>query len=216
LSSITESENLNLTASQKKALFDAYATNERMILLVNDLLDVARIEEGRYGFSFTENDMVEVFQNIGEEYRNLATEKKVQFDFIMPEVPMKKFTFDKTKISLASHALLDNSFRYTKEGGKITLKLSQDSDYTFVEVSDTGIGIPKTQINRLFTKFFRADNAIALTPNGSGLGLYIVRNIVERHGGKIDVISEENVGTTIKLRFPINKEQIPKMEEGMS
>ena len=106
-------------------------------------------------------------------------------------------------MNIALDNVFDNSIKYTPPGGTITIKINQEKNTVHVSISDTGIGIPKNQIDKLFVKFFRADNALRFQTSGSGLGLYVVKNIVEAHGGAVKVESEENKGTTMSFTLPI-------------
>ena len=116
---------------------------------------------------------------------------------------MPKVRVDIEKISLAIQNLLDNAIRYNTIGGEIELALKKkDSEIEF-SIRDTGIGIPKNQQQRIFTKFFRAPNALKLETEGSGLGLFIAKNIIEAHGGRIWFESEEGSGTTFYFTLPV-------------
>ncbi|MCD6122536.1 MAG: HAMP domain-containing histidine kinase, partial [Spirochaetales bacterium] len=95
--------------------------------------------------------------------------------------------------------LLSNAIKYTNRGGEITLKMTAEGEQVFIEVSDTGIGIPKEEQKKLFNEFFRASNARQFTEDGTGIGLAIVKANVDRHGGKIEFKSEEGKGTTFKV-----------------
>lgn len=110
--------------------------------------------------------------------------------------------------------LLDNAIRYNIKNGEVILTVERLQDKPFIQVSvkDTGIGIPPESVKKIFNKFFRADNAIKAAPNGSGLGLYIVRNIIRRHGGEIWVESELNRGATFYFTLPIDQKLIPLKE----
>ena len=102
--------------------------------------------------------------------------------------------------------LLSNAIKYTPEGGKIEISLSVDEKKNLIlKVSDTGYGIPKNQQDKIFTKLFRADNVIGKDTEGTGLGLYIAKSIVEQAGGKIWFESKENIGTTFYVSLVIGK-----------
>ena len=99
--------------------------------------------------------------------------------------------------------MLENSIRYTPTGGEITISLTCTNTYAGLSIKDTGVGIPKDQQDRVFSKFFRGGNVIRLETEGSGLGLFIAKNIIEAHGGKIWFESEENKGTTFNFVLPV-------------
>lgn len=102
--------------------------------------------------------------------------------------------------------LLSNAIKYTPEGGKVVISFSlDDTKNVILKISDTGYGIPKNQQNKIFTKLFRADNVIGKDTEGTGLGLYIARSIVEQAGGKLWFESNENKGTTFYATLPLRK-----------
>lgn len=109
--------------------------------------------------------------------------------------------------------IVDNALKYTLPGGTVTIEVEQKGDYVEIKVSDTGVGIPKDDLPKLFSKFFRAANVIHLQTDGSGLGLFIVKSIIMHHGGQIWVDSTEGSGTTITVVIPIKAELLPKEEE---
>lgn len=194
-----------ITPEQKKYLGKGYESNERMINLVNDLLSVSRIEEGRFLYEFEMVDLDELIKAEASEENHAFTKKNLTFEYHRPSKGTPKVYADPTKLRLVVQNLLDNAVRYTPAEGKITIDVSRQKDFLSVSVSDTGVGIPKTQQRKLFTKFFRASNVLKMSPDGTGLGLFIVRNIVRKHGGQIDVKSEEGKGATFTFTIPLKK-----------
>jgi signal transduction histidine kinase len=112
---------------------------------------------------------------------------------------------DSEKIKLVIENLLDNAIKYTTSGGKIEVKISKSSQYLITEVKDNGVGIPEEQLGRVFEKFFRSDNVVRYQTEGTGLGLYIAKNIVEQLGGEIWFKSIENVGSVFSFSLPTSK-----------
>ena len=110
---------------------------------------------------------------------------------------------DKAQLSRLFSNLLENALQYTPEGGKVSLTLSKHNRFALVKVRDTGIGISPEQIPKVFDRFWRADKARSRREGGTGLGLSIVQTIAQRHGGKITVTSEVNVGSCFEVRIPI-------------
>ena len=192
-----------LGSSQRKLLDKGYETNEKMILMVNDLLNVARIEDDRFGYVFRKGDIVEAIRGAVNELRLMAEKGDVDLIFEKPE-DVPPFVFDFSKIQLAFHNLINNAIKYTKAGGTVKVSLEKTEDNITVQVQDTGIGIPEGQIDKMFSKFFRAENVMRLQVGGSGLGLFIVKDVVTRHGGTITVKSVENKGTTFTLQMPVD------------
>lgn len=195
-----------ITEEQAEILEKGYKSNERMILLINDLLNVARIEEGRFLYNLAYESIEEIIEEVLVEMEHQTEEKKIELVFEKPPAPLPKIRVDAEKIKLALHNLLDNAISYNKEGGRVIIAAKKDNRTNDIEVAvqDTGIGIPLAQQNRLFNKFFRADNALKINTEGSGLGLFIVRNIVAAHGGKIRCESRENEGTIFRFTLPIS------------
>lgn len=202
-----------LNPEQLQFLMRGYDTNQKMIALVNDLLNVARIEDGRFGYAFKEANIMEVVNMIINSSKLASRERDVQVEFINNAPGLKPFVFDAEKMALAIQNLLDNALKYTNPGGKVTLEILTEGDYLKMKVSDNGVGVPKNQLSRLFSKFFRAENVIHMQTSGSGLGLFIVKNIITRHGGDITVESEEGKGTIFTFVIPIKEALIPVEEK---
>lgn len=182
-----------------------FASVERMIALVNDLLNVMSIEEGRFGYELQESSIETVLKSIVEESEALAREHAVELALLLPHEALPKLVMDSRRISMALSNLITNAIHYTEPNGKVTVsgRLLHKEGNLEIMVKDTGVGISKEQMSRLFTKFFRSPEAILLQPNGSGLGLYIVKNIVERHGGKIWAESEVGKGSSFVFTLPV-------------
>ncbi len=198
----------------KNLLNTGFKSNERMISLVNDLLNVARIEEGRFGYKFEPGNIAETVKDITDSFDILAREYHVQIKFIPPESPLPPVTYDKEKLPLAVSNLIDNAIRYARKSeGLIEVRVYADKELVKIEVKDNGIGISKEQLAGLFTKFHRGANAIKMYTEGSGLGLFIVKNIMKRHGGDVVVESEEGQGSVFTAFLPTDPGKIPQVAE---
>ena len=193
----------DITKEQRDFLNKTYQSNERMISLINDLLNVARIEEGRYLYKQSSIQIEELIQAVVSSYKDEAERKKINLKFQRPKEYFSRVNLDEEKLGLAIQNLIDNAIRYTQPGGQVTVSLRRANMEIEILVKDSGVGIPEDQQERVFGKFFRGTNAIRLETEGSGLGLFIAKNIVEAHGGKIWFESEENKGTTFHLILPI-------------
>jgi len=191
-----------VTAAQENLLKRSYETNENMIKIVNDLLNVSKIEDKRFGYDFKEGDIVEVISHSVEAARILTKEKPLEISLKTPSF-VKPFPFDAAKISIVMQNLMENAIDYTKGGGSIDVAISIESGYAKVSVKDSGIGIPKDDIGRIFTKFFRSEQAVRTKTDKSGLGLFIVKNIVNQHEGEVSIESEEGEGTKIWFTLPM-------------
>ncbi|KKT56960.1 MAG: PAS/PAC sensor hybrid histidine kinase [Candidatus Giovannonibacteria bacterium GW2011_GWC2_44_9] len=202
-----------LSKEQGDFLAKGYEINERMIKLVNDLLSAARIEEGRFGYEFAEVNLSEFLENAIAGYADIAQRKEITFSFKDKAGKLSPIYADAEKLSLAFNNLLDNAVKYTAGSGKIAVTLSREGNFATVSVADTGVGIPTEENKRVFSKFFRASNVIRMETEGTGLGLFIAKNIIRRHGGDISFVSKVGNGTTFTLALPLKKELVPKEEK---
>lgn len=203
-----------LNPGQKEFLEKGYQSNERIIKLINDLLDVAKIEEGKFGYNFSFQDIAVLIEELVKEQELRAQQRDLKIIFKKPSRVFPKIKTDPKKIKLAIENLLENSINYTLSGGLVEITIEPfNKDYLEVKIKDTGVGIPKDQQPRLFTKFFRSENVIKMQTDGSGLGLFIAKNIIKRHGGDIWIESEEGKGTTAHFTLPLEERLIPEKEE---
>ena len=196
-----------ITEEQKDMLQKTYQSNERMIALVNDLLNTARIEEGKFINKTSKKDIVALAKNIFVQFKERAVSKGITAEFIKPSVRTPAINIDSEKISLAIQNLLDNALEYTKQG-KIVFKIEfiKAKNEILFSVADTGIGISGAEHKRIFSKFFRASTAVKTETEGSGLGLFIAKNIIEAHNGRIWFESEADKGTTFYFTLPVKEE----------
>ena len=192
---------------QGEFLEKTYSSNERMIRLINDLLNVTRIEEGRFLYNIKKQDIIKIAQKVVDPLRGIAKRKGLHFEFQKPDREIPEPKVDPEKMSLCFQNLIDNAIHYTNPGGKVevSIKYLKDKKAILISVRDTGIGISKDQQQRVFSRFFRAANAIRAETEGTGLGLFIAKNIVEAHGGKIWFESVESKGTTFHFTLPVNE-----------
>jgi len=198
-----------LTKEQSEFLEKTYKSNERMIELINDLLNVTRIEEGRYIYQRIFCDFVEIVQSVIDSYKREIEKKNIKFEFKEPKKQLPRILIDEEKMKLVIENLLDNAIRYTFPGGKVTISTELLENEIEFKIEDTGMGISKDEQPRVFTKFFRGANAIRMDTEGSGLGLFVTKNIVEAHGGRIWFEAEERKGSTFYFTLPLTR---PKME----
>jgi PAS domain S-box-containing protein len=180
-------------------LADAQASAERLIGLVNDLLDIARLEAGRLEVQPAPIELGQLVNSVAAELAPLARAKHHRVDIEGTAPP----TFADPQLTRqAVLNLVSNAIKYTPDEGRITIELDYDDRDVSLSVCDTGIGISMTAQKRLFEKFFRAENALTVDTEGTGLGLYLVKLIAERSGGSISVHSVERQGSTFTLRLP--------------
>ena len=196
-----------ITSEQRDFLEKTYQSNERMISLINDLLDVTRIEEGRYLSKLTLVNIEEVINLVVNSYKDEIKRRKIKFEFKKPEEKMPQIMVDVEKMGLVVQNLLDNAVHYTRPGGEVIISLNRGAKDIEFSIKDTGTGIPEEQQERIFTKFFRGTNAIKMEAEGSGLGLFIAKNIIDAHNGKIWFESKQGEGTTFYFNIPIYEKE---------
>jgi len=198
-----------LTAEQERYLEKGYETNERMIYLVDDLLNVSRIEEGRFGFIF---ETVNIAKLAREATQLMSLEAKKWNIEIVLDISMSKQTTivaDPDRIRMVMVNILDNAVRYAWEGSRVTMQIVKKGSSIEVRITNEGIGISKNEIDKIFSKFYRSPNAVKYRTSGSGLGLFIAKNIINRHGGKIWLTSKDHGGTTIFFNLPLKLTGLP-------
>lgn len=179
---------------------------DNMLALVNDLLNVARISDGSFAFDLREGDVRDVARTSAQALEESARKKNIRLVTEIPERPLVA-RMDAAKLALAVENLIDNAVKYTAEGGEVGVSVAQEGALILIAVRDSGIGIAQKDQAKLFEKFFRAPAAVRMFPNGSGLGLFIAKTIVEGQGGTIVLSSLEGRGTTVTVRLPVSSGQ---------
>lgn len=206
--------NANLDENSKTLLENARISARQLKTVVEDLLSISRIEEGRFGYEFVETDLVAFLQKILAEVLPQARRVGISLYFDPPPTPLPPVHIDEKKLSMAFTNLLDNAIRYNVANGSITVTVQEQPGQPYIQVAvkDTGIGVPPEDAKKLFGKFFRAENAVKSKADGSGLGLYITQNIIQSHGGTIWAESELNRGSTFFFTLPTDASLIPPKE----
>lgn len=193
-----------ISDEQRDFLDKTYKSNERMISLINDLLNVTRIEEGRHLYNLTLVNLEDVIRALANTYPQNLKQKELTLNIEKPEQTLPQVKVDVEKMRLVISNLIENAIKYTPAGGNIVITIAQEGPANIkVSVRDTGMGILKEQQERIFTKYFRGSNAVRTDTDGTGLGLFIAKNVVETHGGKIWFESQENKGTTFFFTLPV-------------
>ncbi len=191
-----------LSGAEQKTIVTLREQNERMIELVNDLLEVNRIDDDRLILRPTLVTIDTVIEGIVKDYIAETEKANVKLTFEAPDRMIWVFV-DETKLRWITENLLENAIRYTLHEGEVKVRIVKDSNSVRVEVADNGLGIPLADQSRIFTKFFRAENALRLRTQGSGLGLYLVRSLTRAMNGKVGFASLEGKGSTFWFSFPI-------------
>lgn len=194
-----------LNGEQKHHIGNALENIDRMIHLINDLLDVTKIEEQKFKYNFVVSNIVTL---INEQIALLKTGAKENAITVAvtttPDQPIYA-EIDQEKFALAVNNLLDNAIKYSKRGGRVDVHLDALPDKIVGYVRDYGLGIPAKSHDEVFTKFFRGPNILKVVTEGSGLGLFLVRDILTKHEGKVWFESEENKGTTFYFELPYHQ-----------
>lgn len=194
-----------LKKDQEKYLQEVYTANQRMVDLVNALLNVSRIELGTFTVEPKSINLIDICRSVVNELKPQILEKKLRveekYDKNIPKIQA-----DPKLVRIIFQNLLSNAVKYTPKGKvvvEITLKKEGNKGYVLIKVSDTGYGIPQSQQSKIFTKLYRADNVKEKDTEGTGLGLYIVKSIIDHTKGKIWFESEENKGTSFYVAIPL-------------
>ena len=198
----------HLSKGQQQALVKANDSLTRLVGLIGSLLDVARIEEGRYELNFTEVRLEDVCHKVWEENTRIAKERGLSFNLILPKERLPLISGDFSNLVLALQNIVENAISYTKNGGVVDITLGKDpkdSSRVRISVKDTGMGISESQKQFVGQKFFRGDNVVKEQIQGTGLGLYIASRIIEKHGGKLEFESTENKGSIFYFSLPFIK-----------
>jgi PAS domain S-box-containing protein len=193
----------DLNEKQLQYLKEIYQGNLRMIALVNALLNVSRIDLGTFAIEPETMNLVETCDSVLAELLPQITQKNQSVTRIYEHAP-KTYWGDPKLVRIIFQNFLSNSVKYTQEGGHIEVEIAEKDADLYIRVSDNGYGIPKEQHGKIFEKLFRADNVRQKDTEGTGLGMYIVKAIVESSGGRIWFESEENNGTTFHVLLPLS------------
>lgn len=187
----------------------AFSSNERQLHIVNDLLSTASAEAGRLTLTIGRVDMSKLVKRTIDE--SLPTFKE-RGQTIHANIAERVFLRgDSSYLKMAIENLLSNAAKYTDRGGRIAVTLESKEKIVTLKVKDTGVGISLSQEARLFRKFSRLDNPLSSEAGGSGIGLYLLKQIIDLHGGEVTVKSKEGIGTTFTVRLP---KKVPSLKRG--
>lgn len=213
ISLVLEGSYGKVPAAIQDVLNKVYTVNSRLVHLVEDLLNVSRIEAGRIQYSFAPTQLEPLVAELVEMFSPTAKGKKLSLQMQLPEKPLPQLTIDPNKIKEVLSNLIDNSLKYTKEGGT-TVTLEGGDSVARIIVSDTGIGIRPEDQKNLFEKFTRSKETTKMVASGAGLGLYVGKSFVEAHGGKIWAESDgQDKGSRFIIELPLIN---PKIHAGTS
>lgn len=193
-----------LTEKQEKYLHNVGSSGEHLLSIINDLLDVSRVEAGKMEIERERFLVAPILDEIKNMMNDLAKKVNVTLAFeIQPDIGM--IEADPARFKQILINLVNNAIKFNRAGGRVWVRLTRTEDKRWLlgEVEDTGIGIGKDKLPELFQKFYRADNSYARKHEGTGLGLALTKDLIELHGGKIEVHSQEGVGSTFTFKLPV-------------
>lgn len=202
LSMIIEGDLGKVSVPQEKALKEAFGSSQRMVYLIADFLNVSRIKTGKFVIEPKEVDLPQLVSEEITQLREMASSRDITLEYEPPGV-FPRIQLDDNKIRQVMMNMVDNAIYYTPADGKVTIQLYVSGEEVIFKVIDTGIGVPKREQHKLFTKFFRANNARKARPDGTGLGLFMAQKIIVEQGGAIIFESTEGKGSTFGFRFPL-------------
>ncbi len=193
----------DITGDQRRFLDIIKNNADRLSLLVNDLLDISRIEQGGVDLDIRPLDIREVISDVilSVEGQKENDNRTIAIRAEMPE-EMERIEGDYDRITQVISNLISNAYQYTPDEGSVTVRVTPDSEGLTVDIADTGIGIPEEDQARIFERFFRGENPLVMATAGTGLGLSIVQHLVLMHGGRVWFESEEGAGTTFSFWLP--------------
>ncbi len=202
LSMVLKEEMGKITPDQKSFLQKTFDSNERMISLIEDMLYADRLESGKNPLLYENGDITLITDEVLLDLYPKIQGKNLKITFSKRDV-VPNIKIDKEKIRAVVQNVLENAVKYSKVASDIIVSITKEAGEIVLSVKDSGIGIPKDQQKYLFTKFFRAKNAMKTETEGTGLGLFIVKNIIDKHGGRMWCESEEGIGTTFFVALKI-------------
>lgn len=202
ISMVMEGDVGKITETQAHLLSEAFNSSERMVHLINDFLNVSRLQTGKFLIEKHPTDLAKV---VGQELDSLASNaasRNLSFVYHPPK-NIPTLNIDEGKIRQVIMNFADNALYYSTQGKKIVVKLAVESGNVIFTVKDTGIGVPRSEQSQLFTKFYRASNARKQRPDGTGVGLFLAKKVVDAHEGSVLFDSVEGKGSTFGFTLPV-------------
>ena len=192
-----------LSTDQKQVVDKASTATNHMVDLVNNLLNITQIEEGGFPVTLKKQSIVPVFTNIKDTFQSASDQNGVTLK--MDDIPaLPPLDIDSEKVEMALENIIDNSIKYSRPGGVVEVKVVPNERGILISIQDSGIGISPSEAERIFTKFFRSDRALHHHTDGTGIGLYVAKNIIEQHKGKVWFESKVDQGTTFYVSLPLS------------
>jgi len=191
-----------VSEEQKHLLEEAFLSSERMVRLIGDFLNVSRLQTGKFVIDKHPVNLGKIVADEVESLKSNAQARGMKFTFKKPK-NIPELNLDENKIQQVIMNFCDNAIYYSKDNSTIKVELTVIGNHVEFTVKDTGIGVPASERDQLFTKFFRATNARKQRPDGTGVGLFLAKKVIDAHDGKIVFTSQEGKGSTFGFRLPI-------------
>lgn len=191
-----------LPDSAREAVVTGHAAARNLLDVITHLLDAAQIEDGRFGYAFESVELVAFLDTMLGKALPVGKQYGVNIYFDRPPAPVTVLA-DPSKLGMAIANLVDNGIKYNAEGGNVTVRLAAREGNAEIAIADTGAGIAEADMPKLFQKFYRGEGMMKKVTDGTGLGLYLAKNIVEGHKGTIRAESAEGRGTTFFITIPL-------------
>lgn len=215
LSMVVEGDAGDITPLQKQMLTQAYTSSQRMVYLISDLLNVSRLKTGKFVITPTKVSLADMVEEEVAQLKDTAAGRGIGLIFDKPaEWPMTYL--DDTKVRQVVMNFMDNAIYYSRPGGTVTIKLDETPEAIELKIKDDGIGVPKAEQRHLFTKFYRANNARQIRPDGTGLGLFMAKKVIVAQGGTLLFRSTEGKGSTFGFSFAKKTIAAPADDSGIT
>lgn len=212
ISMLMEGMGGKLSDDQKNLLSRALSSAKFMSVMISDLLNISRIQSGKFFIDSQPANLADIAESSVAELSKSAESAGVTVSYAKP-ANFPESSFDVSKTTNVIMNFIDNAIHYAKTKGQIKVIVDHGEDYVEIQVKDDGIGVPLSEQKNLFTKFFRANNAKKVSPDGTGIGLYLAREVVAAQKGSLIFASEEGNGSTFGFRLPMKVPSTPITEE---
>lgn len=202
ISMVMEGDAGRLTGPQQKLLQEAFTAAQRMVYLIGDFLNVSRLQTGRFMLESKRTDLAQIVNEEVTQLSSTAARRNITVQYHHP-VQFPIVTLDENKMRQVIMNFIDNAIFYSRPSSTVDVTLVNTGHEIRFEVHDTGIGVPQSEQHKIFSKFFRAENARRVRPDGTGIGLFMAKKVIAAHGGSMIFESKENKGSTFGFVLPI-------------